>query len=318
MNSSARKELYNNNRRQRQSKARQALLITEYIYTKYFQIYREAAEYYNRLNALCPTKRDLRRCGEFQRWKKQTSGQTVQPKSSARPVHHTGRNYHVVVHPDIPLEQQSESAESSDLSAAESPDLDIDLPEQQQHLQRTVPDSPERTQQRLQRTEPPANPPESSDLSAAESPDLDIDLPEQQQHLQRTVPDSPERTQQRLQRTEPPANPPGEKIMELKIPLLKPSVVTETLQIVTQETLGNSLHVAAEETIQDFTTLYPTLEEGLPQHIVDHIINELRVDPDLQGIMDDIEQDIEFNQLGMDLDIPEVDPLEEELENLQW
>ena len=271
MNSAARKELYNNNRRERQSKARQALLINEYVYTKHFQIYREAAEYYNRLNALYPTKRDLRRCDEFKRWKRETRGQTVQPKSSARRVQHTGRNYHVVVHPDIPLEQQSESAESSDL-----------------------------------------------DLSAAESPDLDIDLPEQQQHLQRTVPDSPERTQQRLQGTESPANPPGKKIMELKIPLLKPSVLTETLQIVTQETLGNSLHVAAEETVQDFTTLYPTLEEGLPQHIIDHIINELRVDPDIQGIMDDIEQDIEFNQLGMDLDIPEVDPLEEELENLQW
>ena len=293
MNSSARKELYNNNRRERQSKSRQALLINDYVYTKYFQIYREAAEYYNRLNAIYPTKRDLRRCSEFKSWKRETSGQTVQSKSSARRVQHTARNtrYHVVFHPAIPLEQQSESTESSDLdlTASESPDLDIDLPEQQ-HLQRTMSDSPDRTQQRLQRTVP-------------DSPDRT------QQRLQRTVPDSPDRT-------EPPANPAGEKIMELKIPLLKPSVVTETLQIVTQETLGNSLHVAAEETIQDVTTLYPTLEEGLPQHIIDHIINELRADPELKSIMSDIDQDIEFEQLGMDLDIPENDPLQEEIENL--
>ena len=72
--------------------------------------------------------------------------------------------------------------------------------------------------------------------------------------------------------------------MQLNIPLMKPSVVTETLQVVTQETLGNSLQVAAEETIQDGTTLHPTLEEGLPQHIVDHIINELRADPELKRI----------------------------------
>ena len=278
MNSAARKELYNNNRRERQSKSRQALLINDYVYTKYFQIYREAAEYYNRLNAIYPTKRDLRRCTEFKSWKKETSGQTGQTKSSARPVQHTGRNthYHVVFHPAIPLEQQSESSESSDLdlTASESPDLDINLPEQQR-LQRTVSDSPDRTQQRLQR-------------SVSDSPD----------------------------RTEPPANPVGKKIMELKIPLLEPSVVTETLQIVTQETLGNSLHVAAEETIQDFTTLNPTLEEGLPQHIIDHIIDELRADPELKSIMSDIDQDIEFEQLGMDLDIPEDGRLEEEIENL--
>ena len=159
----------------------------------------------------------MRRCGEFKRWKKETSGQTVQPKSSVRRVQHTGRNYHVVVHPDIPLEQQSESTESSDLFFV----FFCFLTARFRIIEYQYDEI----------------------LSAAESPDLDIDLPEQQQHLQRTVPDSPERTQQRLQRTESPANPPGKKIMELKIPLLKPSVVTETLQIVTQETLGNSLHV---------------------------------------------------------------------------
>ena len=266
MNSATRKELYNENRRKRQTKARQDALITEYIYTKYFQIYREAAAYYNRLNVTYPTKRDLRRCQEFKDWKKQIRGQTVKTESSARPVQHTGRNYYIVVHPDIPLEQQNDSSESSDLSAPECPD---------------------------------------------------IDLP-QQQHLQPTVPDSPEASQHHLQPTEPPAKPLGEKIMQLKIPLLKPTVVAETIQIVTQETVENLLQVAAEEIVhvQDFTTLNPSLEEGLPQHIVDNIINELRADPDLKTMMDDMEIEHEFKQLGMDLDIPENDPFQEEIENL--
>ena len=101
--------------------------------------------------------------------------------------------------------------------------------------------------------------------------------------------------------------------MQLNIPLMKPTVVAETLQVVTQETLGNSLQVAAEETIPDGTTLHPTLEEGLPQHIVDDIINELRTDPEFKRIMTEID---EFEQLGMDLDIPENDPFQEEIENL--
>ena len=274
MNSSERRELYNANRRERQSKARQAVLINDYVYTKYFPIYREAAQYYNELNALYPTKRDLRRCNEFRKWKRDTSGQTVQSESPDRPVQHTNtrRNtsYHIVYHSNIPLDQHLEPTVQ-----AESPT--------EQHLELTVPESP------------------------------DLDLSEQQQ-LERTVPESPDRS-------ESSANPEGKKIMELKIPLLKPSVVTETLQILTQETIQeeNPLQVAAEETIQDSTTIYPTLEEELPQDIIDRIINELREDPELKTIMTGIEQDLEFEQLGMELDIPEDDRLENELENLtQW
>ena len=229
---------------------------------KYFHIYREAAEYYNQLNAIYPTKRDLRRCTEFKNWKRVMSGQTVETKSTDRSVQHTVK-YHVVFHPPISLDQ-SASPESSDIDPAspESPEL---------------PD-----QQRLQ-------------LTAADS----TELPEQQL----TVPE----------RAESSANPVGNKIMQLNIPLMKPTVVAETLQVVTQETLGNSLQVAAEETIQDGTTLHPTLEEGLPQNIVDDIINELRTDPEFKRVMTEID---EFEQLGMDLDIPENDPFQDEIENL--
>ena len=260
---SARKELYNNNRRERQSKSRQALLINDYVYTKYFHIYREAAEYYNQLNAIYPTKRDLRRCAEFKNWKRVTSGQTLETKSTDRRVQQHNLRYHVVFHPPISLDQ-SASPESSDIDTA-------------------LPESPELPdQQRLE-------------LTAADS----TELPEQQL----TVP----------KRAESSANPVGNKIMQLNIPLMKPTVVTETLQVVTQETLGNSLQVAAEEIIQDDTTLHSTLEEGLPQHIIDNIINELRADPELKRVMTEID---EFEQLGMDLDIPENDPFQEEIENL--
>ena len=233
MASAQRKERYINNRRERISKARQALLMNEYIQIKHFEIYREAAEYYNELNKKYPTKRDLRKCYEFRDWKSKTNGVQLKKRSAS-----SAGNYHIYLHPAIPIEQQSESP---DLSSAEISGLDL--------------------------PEPP-----------------------------------------RVQRT-------ANKIMELRIPLLSPSAVTsETVEIVTQETVEN---IGAEETIDD-TTLHSTLEEELPQDLVDHIIKELQADPELRTIMTHMEQDVEFQQLGNDLNINEDDRLENELENLLW
>ena len=261
MNSTVKKQLYNNRRRERQSKVRQALLINEYVCTKYQAIYREAAQYYNKLNTEYPTKRDLRKCHEFRKWKRDTNDLIVQAESKDLPaqIRNTRRNtkYHVFRHSNIPLEQ------------AESPD------------------------QSKQQPESPA-----------------IDLSEQHQ-LELTV-ESPVRT-------ESAANPEAEKIMQLRIPLLKPLVVTETLSIQTQETIQeNPLEVAAEGISQETPTFYPSLTEEIPQDIIDKIITELREDPELKNIMTDIEQDLEVEQVGMELDISDDDRLEDELENLLW
>ena len=310
MNSSAKKELYKVRRRERQSKVRQAVLISEYVYTKYFTIYQEAAQYYNELNALHPMKNDLRKCYEFRKWKTDTSGQSIIRAVTSGP---RGR-YHKVYHSNIPIEQQFEPAvqsESTDLSEqqfelfvqAESPDLS------EQQLEPTVqPESPDLSEQQLEPT------------VQSESPDLS------EQQLEPTVqPESPDLSEQQLEptvqsespdRSEQIANP-GEKVMQLKIPLLKPSVVTETLQVLTQETIQESpLQVAAEGIIQETTTIHPSLQEELPQDIIERIINELREDPELKTIMTDIEQDLEFEQVGMELDVSEDDRLEKELENM--
>ena len=120
---------------------------------------------------------------------------------------------------------------------------------------------------------------------------------------------SPERPTSPEQRSEQGK----QKVMQLRIPLLKPAVITQTLQIVTDEVLQeNPLQVASEEIAQEPTKLYPSLHEEIPHEILERIINELREDPELQTIMTGIEQDLEFKQLGMDLDIPE-DRLENEL-----
>ena len=299
MNSTAKKEQYKNRRRERQSKVRQALLINEYVYTKYWAVYREAAQYYNKLNEEYPTKRDLRKCYEFRKWKCDTNGLGVQAESEDRPVQikNTRRNtkYHVFCHTNIDLSEQHQLEltvpERPDQSEQQPESPDIDLSEQHQ-LELTVPESPDQSEQQ------------------PESPDIDLS---EQHQLELTVPESPDQSEQQ------PERPEVEKIMQLKIPLLKPSVVTKTLFIQTEETIQeNPLEVAAEGIIQETPTFHPSLTEEIPQDIIDKIINELREDPELKTIMTDMEQDLEFEQLGMELDIADDDRLENELENLLW
>ena len=96
--------------------------------------------------------------------------------------------------------------------------------------------------------------------------------------------------------------------MQLRIPLLSPptnhpAVIVETLETIT------------EETVQEGTVLEPSLHEELPPEVFDKIIRELQTEPGLQDLMASIEQQLEFEQLGMDIDIPEDDLLENELEN---
>ena len=92
--------------------------------------------------------------------------------------------------------------------------------------------------------------------------------------------------------------------MQLRIPLLNykapqkppPSVTTQTIEINT-----------VEEIIDPITL------DDIPPEKIDEIINQLRNDPDLKDIFTDIEQQIEFELLGMDIDMPEQNLLEEEL-----
>ena len=65
-------------------------------------------------------------------------------------------------------------------------------------------------------------------------------------------------------------------------------------------------------------TIHPSLTEELPQDIIDHIIEELRADPEMRTVMTNIEEELEFEHLGMEVEITDDDRLEDELENLMW
>ena len=94
--------------------------------------------------------------------------------------------------------------------------------------------------------------------------------------------------------------------MVLRIPLLgheapqksPPTVTTETIEIITEELVD------------------PLTLDDIPPEKIEELINQLRQDPDLQNIFTDIEEQLEFEQLGIDIDIPEHDLLEDEL--FEW
>ena len=97
--------------------------------------------------------------------------------------------------------------------------------------------------------------------------------------------------------------------LQLKISLMdsasiqkKPTATVETLTLetLTKETL-------AEGNIE------PSLEEEIPAELIEEIIKELRQYPELQNIFATVEEQIAFEELGMDIEINDDDLLEKEL-----
>ena len=280
MSSQEKNALQKAKRREKQSKIRQALVITDYVYAKYSTIYHEAAEYYNELNSLYPTKCDLTKCDELKALKMIANGAPIRI-----------RKYDKVRHPNIPLEQRFE--------------IPVQPLEQPESSTSTV--QPVELEQRFEIPVQPLEQPESS-TSTVQSVEQTESSTSTVQSVEQ--PESPISTRQS-------AKPTDGKVMELKIPLLKTSVVTQTLQIHTEQTIQeNPLTVAAEVTIPENPTFHPSLMEEIPQNVIERIINELRQDPELETIMTEIEEDIEFEQVGMELDVSNDDRLENYLENL--
>ena len=67
-----------------------------------------------------------------------------------------------------------------------------------------------------------------------------------------------------------------------------------------------------EETLAE-GDIEPSLEEEIPAELIEEIIKELRQYPELQNIFATVEEQIAFEELGMDIEINDDDLLEKEL-----
>ena len=88
--------------------------------------------------------------------------------------------------------------------------------------------------------------------------------------------------------------------LQLRIPLWDKATLssTQSLETVAEEVLGEG-------------TIYPSLQDEIPNELIEKILEELREDPDLKDIFNIVEAD--FEQLGADIDIDEDIRLENEL-----
>ena len=182
---------------------------------------------------------------------------------------------------------------------------------------------------------PPQNPTESESMSPQNPTEAESMPPQSPAEEDSTLPRSPEGDSTPPRSPEGDSTPPqspaeGESTppqtpkpsvyndnLQLRIPLFQykpetprptrprtpPTVTTETLQIITEEIL-------------DHNFIEPNMLDELIPERIDQIINELRQDDELQNIFTEIEEQIEFEQLGMDIDIPDYDTTENEL--LLW
>ena len=272
-------------RRENRVQVRQALLICEYVQYKHPEVYEEAANFYNQLNAYYPLKHDLRRTDHFKALK---LGIPFHPKKVTR-------NYVKQVYQPIPV------TDVNNFTLICQP-----IPEGDAEQTETVHSEGDAEQTETVHSEGDA---EQTETVHSEGDAEQTETVHSEGEAEQTETVHPEKHRQYQQ----------QKVMQLRIPLLKPSVITRTVQIVTDEVLEeNPLQVACDEIVPESTPLYPSLHEEIPEEIIEKIINELRQEPELHNIMTEIEQVIELEQLDMDIDIPDDDRLENELENLLW
>ena len=154
-------------------------------------------------------------------------------------------------------------------------------------------------------TEQPATEQAATEQAATEEPEQVVT---QQAATEQAATEEPEQvvTEQAATKQAALEQPKQTKVFELKIPLMSAGLSTKTQGI--QE---KPLAAACRETLQDIDE--SILADEIPQSVYESILAELRGDPYLSDIMNDIE--LEFD---MEVDLPlEDDRLEQELYNLR-
>ena len=328
-----RRERKNELRRERKNKTRQDSLISEYIRVKYANIYVEAAQFYNSINRKYATKHDLRRTQEFRVWKAGITGEkAIQTRKTAshcdrfphpniafqylEPFEVNPQSQFTVTCVELPSEQ------TSDMGNLQPSSPDPATPDTQPSSPDPQPSSPDPSSPDTQPSSPDPSFPDTQPSSPDPSfPDTQPSFPDP------ATPDPATPDTREIRRLIPVKQPAGTRVYEdtlqLRIPLIphktittpviieedsseehspfEPTVTAETLQIITEETVGEG-------------TIQPSLMEELKPELIEKVISELLLEPGLQDIFTGI--DLEFEQLGMDIDIPIEDSALEEF--LNW
>ena len=270
-------------RKKTRDNVRQTSFVVDYIESKHPNIYTEAVECYNWMSSQYPAKKDLRKTAIYKDWKHRITGQQqLYPNTQPIPFPYP-------------------SAQTAVMATGE-----------------TRPSTPDTTE-----LEPSSPYLESSSDGSEELPPSPC---------QETSTGGIEKSRELCYNNN----------FQLRIPLMRynsGSVATETIQTPTEEVCAvNSIQptetvqsatqeVRAVNSIQPTETLQtvmeemlavdsiqPSILEGISSNLLDKIIEELRADPELKDAVAQVEEELLFEELDIDIDMPE-DLLEKELEN---
>ena len=251
------------------SREREEMFISDYVKQKYPDIHTEAVQVYRLLVKKYPDKTDVRKTIEHKAWKSTNA---------------------TILHPAFDMQQSSTIPALAQMKLV-FPQLNTEP--------LTIPEYPANTEP-LTNPEHPSNT-EPSTIPEHPSNTEPSTIPEHPSNTEpSTIPEHPSNTEPSTISTpesqtcpEPPTPPKSTYAdnMRLVIPLLKPPVkqpgiITETLEIVTEETLQGDQQ--------------PTTMEQVDPKILEQVIAELRTDPVLKDVFAEVE--LQFEQ-GMDIDI---------------
>ena len=278
-------------RRERWRKNRNAekedQLMIDYVRHKYAAIYEEAVRVCKHIVKKYPEKNDLRKTQEHKIWLSNDSTtihpifNSISPSTSALPESQT---LTMIARPLLPTTIANPQTTTTILPNPEPSSPEPQIPE---------PPTPELSIPEQLNPEP-----SSPEPQIPEPPTPELSIPEQLN----PEPPSP--------KTPIPPKSKGKTSytdnMQLIIPLLKSpvkqsGVITETLEIITEEIIQGDEHQVVEQ---------------LDPQTMEQLVSELRADPDLKDIFADIEQQLELE--GLDIDIDMDTRLEDELENWEF
>ena len=282
----------NQKRNERKSLNRQTLFITEYVQHKYPDIYREAALLYNEINIRHPQKPDLRKSTEFRRWKNRIAVSKGQPTTSI--PREKEYIYNRMEYNDIVLNPTTESSSESPAPPQENQRLNGPLIPMTMCLNIPLMPAPrdntsyETTIEEGDQITDPSTPQQIS--------------PATQEAEQCMDPSTPQQISPTIQEAEQCMDP------------STPQQISPTIQEA-EQCMDPSTPQQISPTIQEAEQyMDPSIMDQISPQIIEKIIRELQLDPNLKDLMDDVQREIEEELIGLEVDIPELDdPLEEEL-----
>ena len=270
------------------SRKRQALFIAEYVQMKYNDIYIEAAELYNHINELYPKKPDLTRSDEFRNWKLVQKGRSkIKPHNSGTYSDLKWPYQGIVIqHKEIIEDTNVQDKETIEEIVARVPKktLQLTIPlisAQHIHQLNHDQDSDQATDKNGQDSD------QATDKNGQDSDQAtDKNGQDSDQATDENGQDSDQATDKNGQDSDQATNENGQDLGDWR------------------------------QASDEFDEIQPSIFDHASDKVITEIMEQLRGDPDISRLMDDIDMEYQFGDLDIGMEIELEDPLEEEMQSI--